>query len=115
MFVSDIVALPTMCGQNAQNQEGDVVCLSLLRIRKVIQRNDGKEEKCDERDGWCLPRTTDDLRNVMSSLIKQAVRDQRPGERGTLTPAKPRAQLSAQTVLSCCTVLSTGRTLTRNS
>ncbi|XP_062334835.1 general transcription factor 3C polypeptide 5 isoform X1 [Osmerus eperlanus] len=69
--------------------------LNVEKIRKVIQRNDGKEETCDERDGWCVPRTTDDLRNIMSSLIKQAVRDQRPVAKGPQRPKRSVAQRRA--------------------
>uniref|UniRef100_A0A8C7SJT3 Ral transcription factor IIIC subunit 5 n=1 Tax=Oncorhynchus mykiss TaxID=8022 RepID=A0A8C7SJT3_ONCMY len=44
-----------------------------------VQRNDGQEEECDERDGWCLSHTSDDLRDIMSSMIKQVIRAKRPG------------------------------------
>lgn len=50
------------------------------RLQKIIHRNDGAEETCTERDGWCLPKTSDDLRNAMSLLIRQTIRAQRPGE-----------------------------------
>ncbi|MFT7817599.1 general transcription factor 3C polypeptide 5 [Arapaima gigas] len=53
-------------------------------IKKVIQRNDGQEEECNERDGWCLPRTVDELRDIMSSMIKQVIRSKKPA---TLTCA----------------------------
>uniref|UniRef100_A0A674AFX0 Ral transcription factor IIIC subunit 5 n=1 Tax=Salmo trutta TaxID=8032 RepID=A0A674AFX0_SALTR len=48
----------------------------------VIHRNDGQEEEeeCDERDGWCLSHTSDDLRDIMSSVIKQVIRAKRPGK-----------------------------------
>ncbi|CAB1318493.1 unnamed protein product [Coregonus sp. 'balchen'] len=49
-------------------------------IRNVIHRNDGQEEGCDERDGWCLSHTADDLRDIMSSMIKQVIRAKRPGK-----------------------------------
>uniref|UniRef100_A0A8C7JGP5 Ral transcription factor IIIC subunit 5 n=1 Tax=Oncorhynchus kisutch TaxID=8019 RepID=A0A8C7JGP5_ONCKI len=45
--------------------------------RNVISRNDGQEEECDERDGWCLSHTSDDLRDIMSSMIKQVIRAKR--------------------------------------
>uniref|UniRef100_A0A674A746 Ral transcription factor IIIC subunit 5 n=1 Tax=Salmo trutta TaxID=8032 RepID=A0A674A746_SALTR len=48
--------------------------------RNVISRSDGQEEECDERDGWCLSHTSDDLRDIMSSMIKQVIRAKRPGE-----------------------------------
>ncbi|KAM6984836.1 general transcription factor 3C polypeptide 5 [Aplochiton taeniatus] len=47
-------------------------------VRKVIQRNDGEEEVCDERDGWCLPHTADNLRDIVSTMIKKVIREQRP-------------------------------------
>lgn len=50
------------------------------RLQKIIHRNDGAEETCTERDGWCLPKTSDDLRNAMSLMIRQTVRSERPGE-----------------------------------
>lgn len=53
---------------------------SWLSIRNVISRSDGQEEECDERDGWCLSHTSDDLRDIMSSMIKQVIRAKRPGE-----------------------------------
>lgn len=52
--------------------------LDVESIRNVISRNDGQEEECDERDGWCLSHTSDDLRDIMSSMIKQVIRAKRP-------------------------------------
>ena len=49
------------------------------RIRSIIHQNDGKEEGCDERDGWCVPRTADELRDIMSAMIKHTVRDSGSG------------------------------------
>uniref|UniRef100_A0A8C7JI14 Ral transcription factor IIIC subunit 5 n=1 Tax=Oncorhynchus kisutch TaxID=8019 RepID=A0A8C7JI14_ONCKI len=54
--------------------------LDVESIRNVISRNDGQEEECDERDGWCLSHTSDDLRDIMSSMIKQVIRAKRSGE-----------------------------------
>lgn len=51
----------------------------LLRIKNIIHKNDGKEEVCDERDGWCVPHTADELRNIISGMIQQYVRASRPG------------------------------------
>ncbi|XP_035628124.1 general transcription factor 3C polypeptide 5-like isoform X1 [Oncorhynchus keta] len=51
--------------------------LDVESIRNVISRNDGQEEECDERDGWCLSHTSDDLRDIMSSMIKQVIRAKR--------------------------------------
>lgn len=50
------------------------------RLQKIIHRNDGAEESCTERDGWCLPKTSDSLRNAMSLMIRQTIRSKRPGE-----------------------------------
>ncbi|XP_036385454.1 general transcription factor 3C polypeptide 5 [Megalops cyprinoides] len=59
--------------------------LDVESIKKIIQRNDGSEEECNERDGWCLPRTADELRDIMCSMIKQTIRSSRPA----LFPSKP--------------------------
>lgn len=50
------------------------------RLQKIIHRNDGAEDSCTERDGWCLPKTSDDLRDSMSLMIRQTIRSKRPGE-----------------------------------
>ncbi|XP_036443957.1 general transcription factor 3C polypeptide 5 [Colossoma macropomum] len=52
--------------------------LDVEKIKNIIHKNDGKEEACDERDGWCLPRTADELRDIISSMIAQVVRAKRP-------------------------------------
>ncbi|XP_023651327.1 general transcription factor 3C polypeptide 5 isoform X1 [Paramormyrops kingsleyae] len=52
--------------------------LDVERIKTVIHQNDGQELECDERDGWCLPRTADELRDIMSNMIKQIIRAKRP-------------------------------------
>lgn len=54
--------------------------LLLLSLQKIIRRNDGTETECTERDGWCLPKTSDDLRDTMSLMIKQIIRSTRPGK-----------------------------------
>ncbi|XP_012685532.2 general transcription factor 3C polypeptide 5 [Clupea harengus] len=53
--------------------------LEVEQIRSIIHQNDGKEEGCDERDGWCVPRTADELRDIMSAMIKHTVRDSGSG------------------------------------
>lgn len=50
------------------------------RLQRIIHRNDGAENCCTERDGWCLPKTSDDLRDTMSLMIRQTIRSKRPGE-----------------------------------
>ncbi|XP_006835060.1 PREDICTED: general transcription factor 3C polypeptide 5 [Chrysochloris asiatica] len=52
--------------------------LNVEELQKIIHRNDGAESVCTERDGWCLPKTSDDLRNAMSAMIRQALRSKRP-------------------------------------
>ncbi|CAL8317776.1 unnamed protein product [Lota lota] len=75
--------------------------LDVESIKEVINRNEGQETVCDERDGWCLPHTTDELRDIISAMIKKNVRAQKP----TLppTPAKrPRSGLSVLAKLTSC-------------
>ncbi|KAG7263667.1 hypothetical protein CRUP_005206 [Coryphaenoides rupestris] len=45
--------------------------LQVDSIKKAIGRNKGEEKVCDERDGWCLPHTTDNLRDIISGMIKK--------------------------------------------
>ncbi|XP_025067089.1 general transcription factor 3C polypeptide 5 [Alligator sinensis] len=52
--------------------------LNVESLQKIIHRNDGMEVECSERDGWCLPKTSDDLRDTMSLMIKQTIRSTRP-------------------------------------
>lgn len=48
-------------------------------IKELIERNSGKEQDCDERDGWCVVGTTDKLRDIISTMIKKVVREKKPG------------------------------------
>ncbi|XP_055988838.1 general transcription factor 3C polypeptide 5 [Sorex fumeus] len=52
--------------------------LNVEELQKIIRRNDGTETSCTERDGWCLPKTGDDLRDAMSLMIRQTIRAKRP-------------------------------------
>ncbi|XP_063287390.1 general transcription factor 3C polypeptide 5 [Pelobates fuscus] len=52
--------------------------LQVESLQAVIHKNDGKESQCTERDGWCLPKTSDQLRDAMSLMIKQIIRSKRP-------------------------------------
>ncbi|XP_013915095.1 PREDICTED: general transcription factor 3C polypeptide 5, partial [Thamnophis sirtalis] len=52
--------------------------LKVESLQKIIHRNDNVEAACTERDGWCLPKTNDDLRDTMSVMIRQIIRSQRP-------------------------------------
>ncbi|XP_053138546.1 general transcription factor 3C polypeptide 5 isoform X2 [Hemicordylus capensis] len=52
--------------------------LNVECLQTIVHRNDGTEALCTERDGWCLPKTSDDLRDTMSLMIKQIIRSKRP-------------------------------------
>lgn len=52
----------------------------LCRVKEIIHKNDGKEEVCDERDGWCLPHTPDELRNIISGMIQKHIQVKQPGK-----------------------------------
>ncbi|XP_067328088.1 general transcription factor 3C polypeptide 5 isoform X4 [Anolis sagrei] len=53
--------------------------LNVECLQEIVHRNDGAEGAvCSERDGWCLPRTSDSLRDAMSLMIKQVIRATRP-------------------------------------
>lgn len=54
------------------------LCVCVSSIQQVIDQNNGKEQVCDERDGWCVVGTTDKLRDIISSMIKKVVRAQKP-------------------------------------
>ncbi|XP_076140755.1 general transcription factor 3C polypeptide 5 isoform X1 [Alosa pseudoharengus] len=49
--------------------------LEVEQLQKIIHQNDGQEEVCDERDGWCVTRTPDELRDIMSTMIKNTIRE----------------------------------------
>lgn len=48
-------------------------------VKELIELNSGKEQGCDERDGWCVVGTTDKLRDIISTMIKKVVRAKKPG------------------------------------
>ncbi|KAM4532968.1 general transcription factor 3C polypeptide 5 isoform 1-T1 [Fundulus diaphanus] len=52
--------------------------LDVDSIKEVIDQNNGEEQTCDERDGWCVVGTTDKLRDIISTTIKKTVREQNP-------------------------------------
>lgn len=52
--------------------------LNVEELQRIIHRNDGAESRCTERDGWCLPKTSDELRDTMSLMIRQIIRSKRP-------------------------------------
>uniref|UniRef100_A0A3Q0QYY5 Ral transcription factor IIIC subunit 5 n=1 Tax=Amphilophus citrinellus TaxID=61819 RepID=A0A3Q0QYY5_AMPCI len=54
--------------------------LDVESIQKVIEQNSGNEQRCEERDGWCVVGTTDKLRDMISAMIKKVIRAQRPGK-----------------------------------
>ncbi|XP_069465423.1 general transcription factor 3C polypeptide 5 isoform X2 [Ambystoma mexicanum] len=68
--------------------------LNVDSLQQIIHRNDGVEAPCTERDGWCLPKTSDDLRDRMSIMIKQILRSKRPALfSSTSQPANNKEQL----------------------
>ncbi|XP_016045790.1 general transcription factor 3C polypeptide 5 [Erinaceus europaeus] len=52
--------------------------LNVEELQMIVHRNDGTESLCTERDGWCLPKTGNELRNTMSLMIRQTLRSKRP-------------------------------------
>uniref|UniRef100_A0A3B4GSJ9 General transcription factor IIIC subunit 5 n=1 Tax=Pundamilia nyererei TaxID=303518 RepID=A0A3B4GSJ9_9CICH len=57
------------------------VCdLDVESIQKEIEQNNGNEQHCDERDGWCVVGTTDKLRDMISAMIKAVIRAQKPSQ-----------------------------------
>ncbi|XP_056587235.1 general transcription factor 3C polypeptide 5 [Triplophysa dalaica] len=52
--------------------------LDVDKVKEIIHKNDGKEEVCDERDGWCLPHTPDELRNIISGMIQKHIQVKQP-------------------------------------
>ncbi|XP_053328382.1 general transcription factor 3C polypeptide 5 [Spea bombifrons] len=52
--------------------------LQVDSLQAMILKNDGNESVCTERDGWCLPKTSDQLRDAMSLMIKKIIRSKRP-------------------------------------
>ncbi|XP_033831972.1 general transcription factor 3C polypeptide 5 [Periophthalmus magnuspinnatus] len=46
-------------------------------IQRVVNANKGLEKKCDERDGWCVVGTTDQLRDIISECIQKVVRSKK--------------------------------------
>ncbi|XP_038124176.1 general transcription factor 3C polypeptide 5 isoform X1 [Cyprinodon tularosa] len=49
--------------------------LEVDSIKEVINQNNGQEQVCDERDGWCVVGTTDKLRDIMSAMIKNVAKE----------------------------------------
>ncbi|XP_021546901.1 general transcription factor 3C polypeptide 5 isoform X2 [Neomonachus schauinslandi] len=75
--------------------------LNVEELQRIIHRNDGAENCCTERDGWCLPKTSDDLRDTMSLMIRQTIRSKRPGEsaQGEGGPCSGTEQVSLKALL----------------
>lgn len=63
--------------------------LDVDKVKEIIHKNDGKEEVCDERDGWCLPHTADELRNLISDMIQKHIQVKQPA---SSTPKPRRAR-----------------------
>ncbi|XP_061655073.1 general transcription factor 3C polypeptide 5 [Phyllopteryx taeniolatus] len=51
--------------------------LHVPSIQEVINQNNGVEQVCDERDGWCAVGTTDKLRDIISTMVKKVIREQK--------------------------------------
>ncbi|XP_077478526.1 general transcription factor 3C polypeptide 5 [Stigmatopora argus] len=51
--------------------------LQVPRIHEIIEQNNGTEQVCDERDGWCPVGTTDKLRDIISTMVKKVIRAQK--------------------------------------
>ncbi|TRY95146.1 hypothetical protein DNTS_003854 [Danionella cerebrum] len=49
-----------------------------VQKQDLIHKNDGKEDVCDEKDGWCLPQTADQLRNIISKMIHKHIQPSQP-------------------------------------
>ncbi|KAG8447581.1 hypothetical protein GDO86_014910 [Hymenochirus boettgeri] len=52
--------------------------LQVDNLQAIVKSNDGTETECTERDGWCIPKTSEKLRDCMSIMIKQIIRSNRP-------------------------------------
>ncbi|XP_030063619.1 general transcription factor 3C polypeptide 5 isoform X1 [Microcaecilia unicolor] len=52
--------------------------LNVESLQKIIRRNEGEEEVCTEKDGWCLQKTSDELRDSMSLMVRKLIRSKRP-------------------------------------
>nr|XP_033817489.1 general transcription factor 3C polypeptide 5 isoform X2 [Geotrypetes seraphini] len=69
--------------------------LNVESLQKIIRRNDGKEEVCTEKDGWCLQKTGDELRDSMSLMIRKLIRSKRPALFSSKsTPSDSKGQLT---------------------
>ncbi|TKC51774.1 hypothetical protein EI555_013349 [Monodon monoceros] len=87
VFLSTTPALPELlpgtCGQRPHPGTPS----PNARLQEIIHRNDGAESLCTERDGWCLPKTSDDLRDMMSLMIRHTIRSKRPALFSSTTKA----------------------------
>lgn len=45
-------------------------------VQKIIHSNDGTENKCSERDGWCEEDTIDKCRDVLTKHIEELESEQ---------------------------------------
>ncbi|XP_075434901.1 general transcription factor 3C polypeptide 5 isoform X3 [Ascaphus truei] len=69
--------------------------LNVESLQAIIHRNEGTETPCTERDGWCLPKTSEQLRDAMCLMIKQIIRSKRPALfSGPSTSADSKEQLT---------------------
>ncbi|XP_072310498.1 general transcription factor 3C polypeptide 5 [Eucyclogobius newberryi] len=67
-------------------------------IQKVVDANKGLEKTCDERDGWCVIGTTDQLRNIISESIKEVFKSKKKSLKKQ--PKRRRVSLSLSSKLA---------------
>ncbi|XP_077442446.1 general transcription factor 3C polypeptide 5 [Vanacampus margaritifer] len=51
--------------------------LHVPSIQEIVKQKSGAEQVCDERDGWCAVGTTDKLRDIISSMVKKVIQEQK--------------------------------------
>ncbi|XP_004075167.1 general transcription factor 3C polypeptide 5 isoform X1 [Oryzias latipes] len=72
--------------------------LDVDSIRQAIEQSSGTEQQCLERDGWCAAGTTDKLRDLIFSMIKNVMQAQKQGFLD-LPKKKRRNKLCVQSLL----------------
>lgn len=63
-------------------------------IQRVVHANKGIEKSCDERDGWCVVGTTDQLRDMISAMVNKVIKANKPSMRKD--HKRPRSSMSAK-------------------
>ncbi|GBL81083.1 General transcription factor 3C polypeptide 5 [Araneus ventricosus] len=54
--------------------------IHLEAVQKLIHQNDGQEEFCHEKDGWCLPGTIEKCRDLIMVDIQKTVQELKENE-----------------------------------